>query len=97
VIYAEAVRRALPNAVQVADRWHLWHNLCEAALSEVKAHSSCWAAVLDTPIYDGPAPRPPSNGGTRSTACPTRASACSNAPAARDRHCGASRRRGQYE
>lgn len=52
--YAEAIRRALPDAVQVADRWHLWHNLCEAALSEVKAHSSCWATVLDTPIYDGP-------------------------------------------
>jgi transposase len=52
--YAEAIRRALPDAVQVADRWHLWHNLCEAALSEVKAHSSCWAAVLDAPLYDGP-------------------------------------------
>jgi hypothetical protein len=52
--YAEAVRRALPDAVQVADRWHLWHNLCEAALSEIKAHSTCWAAVLDTPIYSGP-------------------------------------------
>ncbi|WP_410540483.1 ISL3 family transposase [Streptomyces sp. KL2] len=52
--YAEATRRALPDAVQVADRWHLWHNLCEAALSEVKAHSSCWAAVLDAPLYDGP-------------------------------------------
>lgn len=51
--YAEAIRRALPDAVQVTDRWHLWHNLCEAALSEVKAHSS-WAAVLDAPIYDGP-------------------------------------------
>ena len=52
--YAEAIRRALPHAVQVADRWHLWHNLCEAALSEVKAHSTCWAAVLDAPLYDGP-------------------------------------------
>ncbi|MFB9876990.1 ISL3 family transposase [Planobispora siamensis] len=52
--YAEAIHRALPDAVQVADRWHLWHNLCEAALSEVKAHSSCWAGVLDAPIYDGP-------------------------------------------
>lgn len=55
--YAEAIRRALPDAVQVADRWHLWHNLCEAALSEVKAHSSCWATVLDAPIYDGPRAR----------------------------------------
>ncbi|WP_456340871.1 ISL3 family transposase [Streptomyces shenzhenensis] len=52
--YAEAIRRALPDAVQVADRWHVWHNLCEAALSEVKAHSTCWATVLDAPIYDGP-------------------------------------------
>ncbi|MEU8497570.1 ISL3 family transposase [Streptomyces lavendulae] len=52
--YAEAIRRALPDAVHVADRWHLWHNLCEAALSEVKAHSTCWAAVLDSPIYEGP-------------------------------------------
>ena len=52
--YAEAIRRALPDAVQVADRWHLWHNLCEAALSEVKAHSTCWAAVLDAPLYEGP-------------------------------------------
>jgi Transposase/zinc-finger of transposase IS204/IS1001/IS1096/IS1165 len=52
--YAEAIRRALPDAVQVADRWHIWHNLCQAALSEAKAHSACWATVLDAPIYDGP-------------------------------------------
>jgi hypothetical protein len=26
---------------------------CEAALSEVKAHSTCWATVLDAPLYDG--------------------------------------------
>ncbi|MEV5283294.1 ISL3 family transposase [Streptomyces sp. NPDC052811] len=55
--YAEAIRRALPDAVQVGDRWHVWRNLCEAALSEVKAHSTCWAAVLDAPIYDGPRAR----------------------------------------
>ncbi|WP_329027667.1 ISL3 family transposase [Streptomyces sp. NBC_00690] len=52
--YAEAIRRALPDAVQVGDRWHVWHNLCEVALSEVKAHSNCWATVLDAPLYDGP-------------------------------------------
>ncbi|MEV5559504.1 ISL3 family transposase [Nonomuraea wenchangensis] len=52
--YAEAIRRALPDAIQVADRWHLWHNLCEATLSEVKAHSNCWASVLDAPLYEGP-------------------------------------------
>lgn len=34
-----------------------WKNLCEAALGEVKAHSACWATVLDAPIYDGPRAR----------------------------------------
>ncbi|MFF4908993.1 ISL3 family transposase [Streptomyces sp. NPDC001260] len=52
--YAEAIRRALPDAIQIGDRWHLWKNLCEAALSEVKAHSTCWATVLEAPLYDGP-------------------------------------------
>jgi transposase len=41
--YAEAVRRALPAAVQVSDRWHLWHGLAETAQKEVAAHSACWA------------------------------------------------------
>jgi transposase len=41
--YAEAVRRALPDAIQVADRWHLWHGLGETARKEVAAHSACWA------------------------------------------------------
>lgn len=41
--YAEAVRRALPDAVRISDRWHLWHNLAEAVRKEVAAHSTCWA------------------------------------------------------
>lgn len=43
--YAEAIRRALPDAVQVSDRWHLWRNLCDKVLAEVRAHASCWATV----------------------------------------------------
>jgi hypothetical protein len=35
----------------------VWHNLCEAALSEIKAHSNCWATVLETPLCDGPRAR----------------------------------------
>jgi transposase len=41
--YGEAARRALPAAVQVSDRWHLWYLLGEAARKEVLAHSACWA------------------------------------------------------
>jgi hypothetical protein len=43
--YGEAVRRALPGAVQAGDRWHLWHSLAEAVLKEAAVHSSCWAAA----------------------------------------------------
>ncbi|MFT7836773.1 ISL3 family transposase [Saccharothrix sp. BKS2] len=43
--YAEAIRRALPDAVQVSDRWHLWRNLCDKVLLEVRAHTGCWATI----------------------------------------------------
>ena len=49
--YAEAARRALPSAVQVSDRWHLWHLLGEAARKEVLAHSACWARGM--PMQEG--------------------------------------------
>ncbi|MBZ9640587.1 ISL3 family transposase [Streptomyces sp. PSKA30] len=52
--YAEAVRRALPDAVQVSDRWHLWRNLCDKVLAEVRAHAGCWATI-----------NPPRPGGVR--------------------------------
>lgn len=50
--YAQAVRNAIPFAVQVADRWHLWHGLAEATLKEVAAHSVCWAGAIG--MQDGP-------------------------------------------
>jgi transposase len=43
--YAEAVRRALPEAIQASDRWHLWHGLAGAVEKAVTAHSRCWAAA----------------------------------------------------
>jgi hypothetical protein len=48
----EAIRHALPGAVQASDRWHLWHGLAEAALKEVAVHSSCWEAA-GPPRKDG--------------------------------------------
>jgi transposase len=49
--YGEAVRQALPSAVQVGDRWHLWHGLGEAVRKEVAAHSACWAKGI--PLQEG--------------------------------------------
>jgi len=50
--YGEAVRSALPDAVQCGDRWHLWHGLAEATQREVAAHASCWAAA-GPPVKEG--------------------------------------------
>lgn len=49
--YAQAIKDALPHAVQVSDRWHLWHGLAEAAGKEIAAHSACWATA--TGLQDG--------------------------------------------
>jgi transposase len=37
-LYAEAATKAAPHAVQVADRWHLLHNLSEAVISTLVPH-----------------------------------------------------------
>jgi transposase len=63
--YAEGAREGAPGAVQVADRWHLWHNLCERAAEAAAAHrGSCLAAApegQDQPEHQepqSPAPDP---------------------------------------
>jgi transposase len=53
--YAEGASAGAPNAVQVADRFHLWRNLGEAVEKDIVAHR----ADLPEPAPEPVAPAPP--------------------------------------
>ncbi|MFE6715102.1 ISL3 family transposase [Streptomyces sp. NPDC057695] len=61
LFYAEGATRGAPQTLQVADRWHLWHNLGEAAEKCAYRHPACLRPASESPEEPHQAPESPAS------------------------------------